>query len=54
MVHACVGKEEGRVIVRNGGGGGDEGMVFAAEVSKELIANSAGGPGTVVGGGHSD
>lgn len=29
-------------------------MVFAAEVSKELIADPAGGPGTVVGGGHSE
>lgn len=54
LVHACVSEEKGGVIVRNGGGGGDEGVIFAAEVSKELVANSARGPGAVVSGGHSE
>lgn len=54
LVHACVREEEGGVIVRNGGGGGDEGVIFAAEIGKELVANSAGGPGTIVSGGHSE
>lgn len=54
LVHACVGEEKGGVIVWNGGGGGDEGVISAAEVSKELVANSARGPGAVVSGSHSE
>jgi hypothetical protein len=49
LVHACIGKEEGRVLEGDRGRGGHENMVLVAEKVEKLLPDAGGRPRTLVG-----
>ena len=49
LVHACIGKEEGRVLERDRRRRGDENMVLVAEKVEKLLPDAGGRPRTLVG-----